>query len=319
MAIGNNAGGHAVEWAAAEAAARGCALQVVHVSHPHWMVEPLSLVPLADVSGGAMAAREVVQVAVNRAASVVPDLEISAQVLSGPTVASVISSGSGAQLLVLGSHAPYAGALRGLLASSLFGRVAARARCPVVIIKQLPDSRSHLLPLRVVVGVDRTASSTAALGFAFRAAAQRGLPVTAVHAWTPDRPADHEAVSGPVAGSEASARAVLRQALSHWEHQFFHVPVESRLVCGDPAGVLIRESEGAALVVVGSRGRGTVRAKAFGSVSRSVTRRAHCPAVVVRTEERRKGIEVRAGRRTVLPRAELARRQPDPRRQTPWA
>jgi hypothetical protein len=60
------------------------------------------------------------------------------------------------------------------------------------------------------------------------------------------------------------------------------VPVDARLVCGDPEVALIRESDGAALVVVGFRGRRFARAAGHGSVSRSVPRRARCPAVVVR-------------------------------------
>jgi nucleotide-binding universal stress UspA family protein len=286
--------------------------------HPRWVVDPSSLVPLQDVSGCAMAADEVVQMAVNRAVSVVPDLEVSAEVLAGPTVGSLVRAGSGARLLVLGHHGPHRGALRGLLPLSVCGRVAAHARCPVVVVKRLPGRLGEGMPPRVVVGVDGTASSTAALGFAFRAAAQRDLPVTAVHAWTPDRPADLEAVSGPVAGSEARARAALDQGLAPWRHRFVDVAVEPRLICGDPAAALIRESEGAALIVVGSRGRGALRMGVFGSVSRRVALRARCPAVVVRPDETVTGRGARAGRRTVVPRAERAT-QPTRHPQTPWA
>jgi nucleotide-binding universal stress UspA family protein len=168
------------------------------------------------------------------------------------------------------------------------------------------------------VGVDGTPSCTAALAFAFRAAEQRGLPVTAVHAWRPDRPADHEAVSGPVAGSEARGRSALDRPLAPWRSQFADVPVEARLVCDDPAAALIRESDGAALVVVGSRGRGITRATVFGSVSRSVTRGALCPSVVVRADEAGQGRGARAGRRHVLPLAAPPGTEPARRRRTPW-
>jgi nucleotide-binding universal stress UspA family protein len=318
VAVGDDGNGHAVEWAAAEAAARGAALQIVHVMHVRWAVDPFGLVPVQDVSTSAMAAEEVLSQAVTRARSVTSDVGISAQVLSGPTVPSLLRQGRGSQLLVLGSHASYPRGLGGLLASSVCGNVAARARCPVVVVRRLSTGPRGGSPPRVVVGVDETASCTTALDFAFRAAAQRGLPVTAVHAWTPDHPADLEAVSGPVAYSAASARLILDRALAHCQEQFVHVPVEARLVCSDPVAALIRESEGAALIVVGSRGRGTARAKMFGSVSRRVTRQAHCPAVVVHPGKAVGDKPTRAGRRTVVPLADPTGTEPVQRRRTPW-
>jgi nucleotide-binding universal stress UspA family protein len=249
---------------------------------------------------------------------VASDVEISAQWLSGPTVPLLLCQGRGSQLLVLGSHAPHRRGFRGLLASSVWEDVAAHASCPVVVVRQLRSSPYDGSAPRVVVGIDRTASCTAALGFAFRAAAQRCLSVTAVHAWTPDTPADHEAVSGSIATSQASARTVLEQVLSPWRNQFVDVPVEARLVCADPAAALIRESEGAALVIVGSRGRGATRAKIFGSVSRSVTQQAHCPTVVVRPDKAVRNKHTGAGRRTVVPLADPTGTKPAQRRRTPW-
>jgi len=121
------------------------------------------------------------------------------------------------------------------------------------------------------------------LSVAFRAAAQRGVPVTAVHAWSPDVGAGHEAVYGPSAASKEGARLVLDEALEVWRSRFADVPVETRLLAVDPAAALIRESEGAALTVVGSWSRGTVRTALFGSVSRDVAQQARCPVVVVPT------------------------------------
>jgi len=120
------------------------------------------------------------------------------------------------------------------------------------------------------------------LSVAFRAAAQRGVPVTAVHAWSPDVGADHEAVYGPSAASKEGARLVLDEALEVWRSRFPDVPVETRLLAVDPAAALIRESEGAALTVVGSWSRGTVRTALFGSVSRDVAQQARCPVMVAR-------------------------------------
>jgi nucleotide-binding universal stress UspA family protein len=60
-------------------------------------------------------------------------------------------------------------------------------------------------------------------------------------------------------------------------------PVEISLVEGSPAAAILAAADhaGAELVVVGSRGRGSLRAAVLGSVSRDLTAQAHCPVVVV--------------------------------------
>jgi nucleotide-binding universal stress UspA family protein len=60
-------------------------------------------------------------------------------------------------------------------------------------------------------------------------------------------------------------------------------PVESRVEFGLPAEQLVRvaEQEGAELVVLGSRGQGSLKAVLLGSVSMGVIARARCPVLVV--------------------------------------
>jgi nucleotide-binding universal stress UspA family protein len=62
------------------------------------------------------------------------------------------------------------------------------------------------------------------------------------------------------------------------------VEVTTKLVCDDPAQALVRESAGAALVAVGSRGRGRMTGALFGSVSQRVMRTTQCAVAVVRTQ-----------------------------------
>jgi nucleotide-binding universal stress UspA family protein len=50
--------------------------------------------------------------------------------------------------------------------------------------------------------------------------------------------------------------------------------------------VALGEEIGAGLIIIGSRGRGGIRRTLMGSVSDSVIRHAHCPVLVVRSEER---------------------------------
>ena len=319
VAVGDDSTGQAVDWAAAEASARGCALHVVHAERLRWAVDPSGLVPMADPSSSRAATEHVLGAALGRARSVAADLEVSAESVPCSTVPLLVSRGREAQLLVVGSRfAPIRRGLRSLLTSSVGARVAARAPCPVAVVRPLRSAAVAGSSPRVVVGVDDAPECAAVLRVAFHAAAQRGVPITAVHGWRPDVPADHEAVCGAAAAAEERARRVLDEALEMWRSRFPHVPVETRLLAADPAAALIRESEGACLTVIGCRGLGTVRSAFSGSVSRQVVRRAPCPVVVVRTG-RAAGLS-NVGRdlgRSGLPADPRGTRQVRQRR-TPW-
>jgi nucleotide-binding universal stress UspA family protein len=85
-----------------------------------------------------------------------------------------------AQLLVLGHRG--LGGVIGLLLGSVTVALAACAACPVVVVRGArPLDASP--PLPVVVGVDSTPNSEAAIAFAFGAADARRAPLVAVHTW----------------------------------------------------------------------------------------------------------------------------------------
>jgi nucleotide-binding universal stress UspA family protein len=316
VAVGNDTNGQALDWAAAEASARRCQLHVVHAERLRWAVDPSGLVPVADFSSYRVIGEQILRKAVSRARSVAPDIEVSAEAVFGPMAPLLVARARGAQLLVLGCRdASFPRRLRG---HSLRSVVARRAPCPVAIVRPLRGSPHAGSPPRVVVGVEGPDASAAALSVAFQAAAQRGVSLTAVHAWTRDVPADHEAVCGPPTAAEARAGLTLEQALEPWRSRFADVPVETRLLVAEPAAALIRESEGAALIVVGSRAHGAARANLFGSVSRSVAQRARCPVVVVRTSRATGAEHVRPGRRNAVPLMDPAGVKPIRRGRTPW-
>jgi nucleotide-binding universal stress UspA family protein len=319
VAVGTETNGQALDWAAAEASARRCPLHVVHVVRLRWTVDPSGMVPVADFSSCRVTGEHVLREAVARARSVAPDIEVSAESVVGGTVRLLVARARGAQLLVLGCRdAPFPRRLRSHLIHSVCGAVSRRAPCPVALVRPLPSSPHAGSPPRVVVGLGAHGASAAPLGVAFQAAAQRGVPVTAVHAWRPDLPADHEAVCGADAAAEQRAGQILDLALEPWRSRFPDVPVETRLVVAEPAAALIRESEGAALIVVGSEARGAARQTLFGSVSRRVAERARCPVVVVRTARATRAEHVHPARRTAVPLMDPAGVKPVRRRRTPW-
>lgn len=276
----------AVEWAAAEAAARGCPLHLVHAFHPPLPADPCGVVPPIDGIFSARAAAELVlRDAAARARAVSGDIEVSTTPAMGAAARALLREGRRARMLVLGVRGR--SGLSALLTGSVAVHIATHASCPVVAIRPAHSRRVRCSLPRVVVGIDRTPSCAAAITFAFHAARQRGVALTALRAWAPDAAADLEPVSGPRAATEADERRVLEQALRRGRDEFPDVPVVTELVCGDPARALVAEADGAALLVVGSRGRGRILGTVLGSVSRSVLDQAHCPIAVVRPDASR--------------------------------
>jgi nucleotide-binding universal stress UspA family protein len=270
----------AVDWAAAEAATRCAPLVIVHAFRHPLVLDPYGAVPVADVGRPVPeAAERLVRTAVRRARAVAPDVELSAQLITGAQSRVLGDLSRHAALLVLGGR-PLSGR-RELPRRSASERLVGRAHCPVVVVRSRAAVRPEVCRPRVVLGVGLAPAGPAAIGFAFRAAAQRGIPLTAVHAWQRDLPADTEGACEHPAATEASARTALNRLLEYWGKRFADVPVEPKLLPGDPATALIAESVGAALVVVGSRGRGPVRTRLLGSVGRTLVRRARGPVVVV--------------------------------------
>ncbi|GAA0262368.1 universal stress protein [Saccharothrix mutabilis subsp. mutabilis] len=140
----------------------------------------------------------------------------------------------------------------------------------------------------VVVGVDGSPASRAAFRWAVEEGERRGCAVEVIHAWH----VDHALVIGPVSASVAAAmdtgalrdghRAVLDEVVGEVETD---VEVRPALVEGDARDVLVKASEHAALLVVGSRGVGPIREVLLGSVGSYCVHHAKCPVVVLRQPE----------------------------------
>jgi len=159
-------------------------------------------------------------------------------------------------------------------------------------VRHRPMSYAEAVPGTIVVGVDGSPASQAALRWAAEEARLRGARLVVVHAWTyvPPAPIGQPGMipmpAGDLAGQlEAernAAEAELEAAIGEAFPGQPQVEVETRLVEGDPAEALGSEAEGADLIVVGSRGRTGLASALLGSVSRHVVHHAGCPVVVVK-------------------------------------
>lgn len=139
---------------------------------------------------------------------------------------------------------------------------------------------------RIVVGVDGSAGSEAALRWAMAHARQTHASVEAVAAWQyPDMYGYSWGYlpSMPDGGNfAASAEKVLAETVARVKDQTGSpAGVAIRVVEGHPAQVLMEAARDARLLVVGTRGHGTFAGVLLGSVSRHCVQHAPCPVVVV--------------------------------------
>jgi len=137
----------------------------------------------------------------------------------------------------------------------------------------------------VVVGVDGSDPSVAALSWASRYGAATGATVRAVRVWhyptaaglppgkTPE-PVEDEV--------EGWVRDELTQAVTK-ANPDSSAQVETKIVYGHPAEALIDESRGESLLVLGHRGHGGFAEALTGSIVIHCVNHAACPVVVVRS------------------------------------
>lgn len=142
---------------------------------------------------------------------------------------------------------------------------------------------------RIVVGIDGSAGARAALAWALAEAARRGADLEVVHAfpvevsWTDAHLLDSGNVDAIRSDTRTRAEATVAEVRAEGA-----VPagpgVQVVVVAGPPAAELVQRSDGAALLVVGSRGRGALRSALAGSVALHCAAHARCPVVVVHPE-----------------------------------
>jgi nucleotide-binding universal stress UspA family protein len=271
----------AVRWAAAEAARRGVPLRIVTAFA--WIEgHPVGEIGLGRSYRDIMLdeSRRFLTEAAAVAERAVGGLDVEQQLIVGFPTPVLTAESRLARLVVIGDRG--LGGVSGLLLGSVATALAAHADAPVVVVRgdeQVPDPRAP-----IVVGVDGSPVSEAALAFAYEAADALGAPLTAVHTW---RDAAVDLTVAPLLdwdAIEADERVVLAERLAGWSEKHPDVPVQ-RLVPRDrPARALVELSRRAQLVVVGSRGRGGFAGMLLGSVSNAVLHRAHCPVAVVRPD-----------------------------------
>ena len=266
---GSRRADRAVDWAAGRAAALGLPLLILHVvpGRPTPST-PLTAVTASFEEGFHEEALERLERVVRRAHELHADLDVTGEIVEGNAAHVLAQASKEAALVVVGARGESAPVTVRLL-GGVSDQVTAYAVGPIAVI---PDEEHASPDGPVVLGVDESPEARAAMWFAFETAAERGVPVVAIHAWQ-DRDSREivARVTDIVEGMLTEARA-----------EYPEVPVEVRVIHGKPHHELVQASKEAGLVVVGSRGIGGFTGLLLGSTSKRVLRDSHCPVVVTR-------------------------------------
>lgn len=136
---------------------------------------------------------------------------------------------------------------------------------------------------RIVVGIDGSPGSQAALAWAVDEARLRGATLEPIRVWSWPIPYVGPGMAGlDPKLLEEGEQAILDEALDAADTS--GVEVEPVLVEGPAAQRLLEQAKGADLLVVGSRGRGGFKGLLLGSVSQQVVHHARGPVVVIPAE-----------------------------------
>lgn len=264
---GSPAAGAALQWAAETAAMAGHAVRALFVaSEDTAHSEAHGLQPGADIPTSVDA--------VLRAAGAGGEAERCL----GDVVPVLLREARRADMLVVGSngHGWAAETVRGSVSQLL----ARHAPCPMVVVRAAARADAG----RIVVGVDGSEESHAALEFACRRADLTKESVVALYSWDAghvdvDR---HGELPNAVGQRARAAELALAGYVADLQTDHPAVALEMETIAVPAAVALTEASATASLVVTGSRGHGVLAGLVLGSVSHHLLHRARCPVAVVR-------------------------------------
>ena len=141
----------------------------------------------------------------------------------------------------------------------------------------------------VIVGVDGSAASDAAVVWGAHDAALRGVPLTLMHVTNPAAPTWAQAplMERLKGWQQEEGRNTLAKACKIAQDTGTHVErieINAELLTSATVPTLIDRSRDADLIAVGTDGRGALERGLLGSVSSGLVRHAHCPVAVIREE-----------------------------------
>lgn len=285
VALGDDGGLAALDWAVARALRSGLGLRLVHVVHPpRGLAGPENL--LLDFDAVELVGRQIVRSGLERVADLSGgDLTVRTAVPAGHAVG-VLSRLATGCTAVIAQHRPH-GHDGHLFGGSVTAGVASRVKVPVVSVPDDwvpgPAEPTDALGVarRVTVGVASTEDADELIGHVIATAALGpGACLTLVHAW--HVPAAYELGLMPpdfeVGWLERETRA-LDELAAPWQGRYPLVELETRVEHGRPVSVLVEASRNSAHLVLGRAHAHPLRH--VGSVAAALLRHAACPVELV--------------------------------------
>lgn len=272
VGIDNIPGGRdALDWAIAESRSTSLPLMLLHADVPAHSRSRASV-----IAGGAPRdddqthARQVAADAVQYVVTQNSDVGISSVVFPGDAADVLLRWSTDASLIVLGNRGGKI--MSEAMQGTVSGAVSAQSQCPVVVVRVPAPKRAP-----VVVGVDGSPRSEAAIMFAFDYATRHGTWVRPVHTW-------HRSSwngSGTIASQRTAHQQIVAEAVASAQAKYPEPLVRPSCPIGPASKLLTEESMEAQLIVVGTRGHGFGSGLPLGSVSQSLLRHAQCPVAVI--------------------------------------
>ncbi|MEU8344866.1 universal stress protein [Spirillospora sp. NPDC048832] len=264
---------HAVAWAADEAARYGRELRIVHAIEKWPFDVPLTLAP-GEAGSLSRAGGEILASAERAAHARRPEVPVSIEVASGRTVQVLAELSRESFELVVGHRG--LGGFAGLLLGSVGLGVVRNAACPVVLVRGEPAAERREIAVGVGLGDD-----SAALEYAFRAAAARNARLRVVHAWPFPEALDEPGARADLRRIEERARWRVIEAHAPMRKRFPGVDVVENIVQDNPAAALVIASRDVDLVIAGTLPRAGLSVPRSHAVTHALIHHAHCPVAVV--------------------------------------
>ncbi len=256
----------AVRWAAQDAAMRAANLKLVHIVAAPAVTQTLTPVTTTMERSDEHTRRivgdaaELVRRTANAMGAAVPAIE--SEIYYSAAIPTLIELSADAEMVVLGTRGH--GTFRRGLAASTSTALIHHAHCPVALIH---DNAAPPADAPVVVGINCSPVSVVrfATQIAYQEAAQRGVGLIAVHAW-----------------SDTNLFTVPGVNWTSLHDEYPTVRVRRVILPEQSARNLAQVAEGAQLLVVGSDGRGGVSAMLAGSLGATLAHCVHVPLILAR-------------------------------------
>ncbi|WP_436498383.1 universal stress protein [Actinokineospora sp. HUAS TT18] len=271
----------ATAWAATEAKRRNLPMLLVHacvlppIRHPTSVADQSRWIDELSANG-----QHILREAAAAARAAAPGVEVTTDQRVDFAVDALVEASAGAHAVVVGHRG--LGGFTAMLVGSVAVALAAYAQAPVVVVRGTVPTTGP-----VVLGVDGSPASEAAIAFAFEEASVRGTSLIAVHTWLDIAfTGAWTALPSTIdwAAVEEDERMLLDERLAGWQEKYPDVAVERRVLRDRPVRALLDAAEDAQLIVVGTRGHGQLVGMGLGSTSQALLHHAECPLAVIRPQ-----------------------------------